>query len=279
MDKQIVYIKQSSNLFAKGLKQHTDSGEQLTTHPNSFRFYFPRKNAKGEWITGLTKEEAEHYGKILGEDLSPYSSFWENFLIQLILRREDIFFNLKNPLDYIKYKCSLANRFIAPSKDDLKEGLYHEEQCILYVDNPEEDLRKENEIAELKDEITSKIFLMKAQKEKMFLILAKTGKIVNETWGESLLYKMLRSYVEELGSNKEKLSELLKILDTDNYTLQVEYTVNKALTFSKKQIIKITNNQYVFGDKILGTKKSKVIEYFMKDEGMFQLLMEEMLED
>lgn len=279
MEKSIVFIKQTHSSFSRGvIKQTTDTGDVFALHPNSFRFYYPRKNRKGQWITGLTEDETKKYSDILGIDLNPYSSFWETYRMVLISGRTEITFNLNNPEEYIKYKCALANKYIAEKRDDLMEGIYHEEGCFLYVDDPEGDLRKENELAELKDEITSKIFLMKNQKEKMFLILSKTGKIVNESWNEGLLYKMLRSHVEECNNNKEKLQHFLDILEIDNYTLQVEYNVNKALTSNKKQVIKIVNGQYIFGDKVLGSNKAKAIEYFMKNEDMFQLLLEEMLE-
>ena len=54
MEKNIVFIKQTHSSFSRGvIKQTTDTGDVFALHPNSFRFYYPRKKEsrgiKGCW--------------------------------------------------------------------------------------------------------------------------------------------------------------------------------------------------------------------------------------
>lgn len=277
MENKVITIRQSLNSFAKALNlklENDAKDKELTTHPSSFRIYYPRKGRNGAWITGLTEEEQEKFGKILGKDLSGYSDYWESFQMILVNKNNEIVFNLNRPLEFITYKCALANKFVAPTKKDLidDEDLY-KDNCFLYVYDPEGEVRRENTLSELKDECTSKIFLMKNQKEKMFYVLAKTQSLVNETWSEAVLYKTLREYLGGLNTI-EKLEKFKSILETDSHLLTVEYIVNKELT--NPTVVKYEKGQYIFGDKILGSSKAKAVEAFLKNDSLFSLLMEEL---
>lgn len=266
MKKKLIEIRQQSNNFAKmlGIKD-------VTTHPQSFVGKFPMRDKRtGEWITGLTDEEIETLGKRLKKDLTVNSDFWETLYILLVDRNNKVAFNLDNPMEYIKYKCALANKYFAPTKEDLKEEPYHGMDCYLYVYDPEGDLKRENELRSLRDEASSLILAMQHQKEKMLYCLAKTGKMTNSLWSEGVLLRGLRTHLDGL-AKKEGLEQFVKILKTPNMTLQVEYTCERA----KGKEIKYVNGMYVFGALTFGSKWESVIEHFTKNEEDFALLQAE----
>jgi len=270
---KIIQVKQKANLFARGLRQvdeRTGKLADFTTHPNSIRSYFPRKGQNGDWITGLTDKEAEDLGKRLKKDLTPSSDFWESLEIKLVNRTSEVTFNLDNPLQFIQYKCAIANKFLAENLEQLKEPDFYVNDSFLYVYDPEGETKRENSLRELKDECTALIFNMRTQKEKMFYILAKTGAVVNESWTPGILYKNLSLHLEGL-KKQEQLEMYKEILTTDNEKLQVEYLVKKA--FGKE--ITFLNGQWVFGGNSLGSNKDNVIQAFIKKPDLFVLLQEE----
>lgn len=270
---KIIQVKQKANLFAKGLNQIDEKTGKLadfTTHPNSIRSYYPRKSQNGEWITGLSEKETEEYGKRLRKDLTPSSEFWESLEMRLVNKTVEVTFNLDNPLQFIQYKCAIANKFLAENIEQLKEPAFYISDSFLYVYDPEGDIKRENGLRELKDECTAIIFNMRTQKERMFYILAKTGAVVNESWTPGILYKNLSLYLDGM-KKTEQLENYKEILTTDNESLQIEYLVKKS--FGKE--ITFMNGQWVFGGNSLGSSKDKVFETFTKKPDLFVLLQEE----
>lgn len=74
----------------------------------------------GRFCNVLTNDEKQFLEQFMGLDpdaLSVYNTrnnYWENF--QVPLKKDDNYFDLSDPTDYIKYKVLLANKdFIAPS--------------------------------------------------------------------------------------------------------------------------------------------------------------------
>jgi hypothetical protein len=79
---------------------------------------------------------------------------------------------------------------------------------------------------------------------------------------------MLTSHLNNL-KKTEALTKFKNVLSTDNQTLFVEFTVNRQ----KNKAIKYQNEQWVFGNTIIG-KTDKLYDFFIKDEDMFMLLLE-----
>lgn len=266
---KVVQVKQIPSLFVReNIKTNAGASFDFTTHPNSIRVYSPQKNVRGEWITGLTEEEETKFGKILNKDLSVHSDYWKSLEIYLVNRTSLVTFNLSNPEQYIRYKCALANKFLAETKEQLKEPEYTKDNCFLYVYDPEGDAKRRSELQELRDECTSLIYATKGNKEKQMYLCAKLGMVVHTDYTSSFYYNMLTSHLANL-SKTEALTKFKNVLSTDNQTLFVEFTVNKQ----KNRAIKYQNEQWVFGNTIIG-KTDKLYDFFIKDEDMFMLLLE-----
>lgn len=266
---KVVQVKQVPSLFVReNIKSNSGASFDFTTHPNSIRVYSPSKNQKGEWITGLTEEEEIRLGKILNKDLSVYSDYWKSLEIYLVNRTSLVTFNLSNPEQYIRYKCALANKFLAETKEQLKEPDYTKDNCFLYVYDPEGDAKRRSELQELRDECTSLIYATKGNKEKQMYLCAKLGMVVHTDYSSSFYYNMLTSHLNNL-KKAEALTKFKDVLSTDNQTLFVEFTVNRQ----KNKAIKYQNEQWVFGNALIG-KTDKLYDFFIKDEDMFMLLLE-----
>lgn len=265
MKKKVIEIRQSANKFAKMLGQ-----KDFTTHPESYVGKYPKRNTNGDWITGLSEDEAETYGKRLKKDLSINSEFWEDLYILLVNRTNKVLFNMDNPLDAVKFKCAIANKYIAPTLEDLKEEDYHKSDCYLYVYDEVGDFERESTLRELRQEAITLIFTMKNQKEKMLYILAKTGSMTNSEWTSGILHKGLSNHLEKI-TKKEQLTSFIELLKSDNLTLSIEYYVNKA----KGKEIKIKDGIFYFGNITFGSRWDDVVKHFKKNEQDFELLVSE----
>lgn len=90
----------------------------------------------GRIHTGLIKKDEERLGKILREDLSPNSKFWETFRVKI--GAEDISLNLDDPYDELKYLFLKGHKRVAASIDDRKPTANY------YISNKEAEADKHN---------------------------------------------------------------------------------------------------------------------------------------
>jgi hypothetical protein len=188
----------------------------------------------------------------------------------LVNGKTPITFNLNHTEQLIRYKCAVANKEIAESKDQLDDPDYKVNDCFLYVYDPIGDVERESVLEIIKDEITGLISGMRLQKEKSMLVCAKMNIPFNEEYTATQFYQMLKAKLKSL-KRIEHLEQFKSVLQLPMDSLHVEYLVNKEIGKS----IKMVNTQWTFADKVLGNTKAKVIEYFIKDEGMFSLLSDE----
>ena len=102
----------------------------------------------GQYADVLTKNEKAYLEDAMGLEYNALSvhkvknNFWSNFFVKL--QKQDNYFNLGIPEDYIKYKVLLANTdIVAPSFDELQsrpKATY--EFVILHQKEEEQELRK-----------------------------------------------------------------------------------------------------------------------------------------
>ena len=111
-------------------------------------FVVPRLSSTGLYKDVLTKDEKDYLEYAIGLEpnaLSIYrknDNFWDdsnpNGIGRVTLHKEDNYFNLSNPADYIKYKILLANKDqIAPSLQELEERPKATYQFVVIAENAE----------------------------------------------------------------------------------------------------------------------------------------------
>ena len=111
-------------------------------------FVVPRLTSTGLYKNILTDDEKNYLEYAMGLEpnaLSIYKkhdNFWDdsndNGIGRVILHKQDNYFDLSNPADYIKIKILLANKeYIAPSLEELEERPKATYQFVIISENSE----------------------------------------------------------------------------------------------------------------------------------------------
>ena len=122
---------------------------------NSFRVFVVPKLRSGAFVNVLTDEEKTCLEEVMGLEYNALSSlkkvdnFWDdsnpNGISQVRLTKQDNYFDLSDPVDYIKYKILLANKdYIAPSLSavtDMPKATY---QFVIISEGDETKTAKDN---------------------------------------------------------------------------------------------------------------------------------------
>ncbi len=121
------FLKKQSNMYTN--PRHVFSGGM---GENSVKTFVVPKLSSGSYVNVLTNSEKAFLENFMGleyDDLSVYKkkdNFWddsnENGINTVHLLKQDNYFNLADPQEYIKYKILLANKdMIAPSLKELED--------------------------------------------------------------------------------------------------------------------------------------------------------------
>lgn len=239
----------------------------FTVPPMALRAANPLKNINGDYITGLTQDEAEQYGKILGEDLSPRSVVWKTDRFRAIYKQPNMpekIFNVSNPIHAIQVKFLIANGFVAPNKDSIKENPKYR-NTVFYFTSDQDEETKAVQFTMIKEEVSSILFQMRNQKEKMLLVGSKLGLPVRESYNEKTLYQMLVNYKDE-AKTSQLLETVLTICKSSPTELQADYYVFQSLN----KIIKYdaANQVYTYEGKVLGSSREEIVTELKKPENV-----------
>ncbi len=128
---------------------------------NATRTFVVPKLTSGMFVNVLTDNEKAYLEEIMGLEynaLSVYKkvdNFWddsnENGISRVRLTKQDNYFNLSDPEDYIRYKILLANKdFIAPSLQALQDTPKATYQFVIIAEGDESKIAKDNMSANMK---------------------------------------------------------------------------------------------------------------------------------
>jgi hypothetical protein len=272
MSKNLYVVKQIANSFTKDLfaanYDPSTVGKEIgigefTVFPNCLRTANPMMDGTGKYITGLTKEQEQEYGEALGVDLSPRSEVWGLGRFRATIsspKTNEIVFNPAKAEDFVKIQFLLANGYVAPKKESIKEDPKYKE-TVFYFSNDAEEETRTMRVMELKEELGSEIYKMRHQKEKMLLVANKVGITVREAFTESTLYKLLVSYKDELKA-LDRMEAFKQIIDMKAADLQADYYVIQAIG----KLIKYDadNGYYSFNNKVLGKNREEIVQELKK---------------
>jgi len=143
-EKIIVRFVPSSNAMVQG-KGHVLSGGMAENATRSF--VVPRLRS-GQYVNVLTDNEMACLEKIMGlrkGALSIYNkenNFWNDSnpdgIGSVTLRKQDNYFDMSDPIDYIKVKVLLANKnYICPSLQELRDRKKATYQYVIVSENAE----------------------------------------------------------------------------------------------------------------------------------------------
>ena len=122
---------------------------------NSFRVFVVPKLRSGAFVNVLTDEEKTCLEEVMGLEYNALSSlkkvdnFWDdsnpNGISQVRLTKQDNYFDLSDPVDYIKYKILLANKdYIAPSLSAVTDTPKATYQFVIISEGDETKTAKDN---------------------------------------------------------------------------------------------------------------------------------------
>lgn len=122
---------------------------------NATRTFVVPRLSSGMFINVLTDKEKAFLEEAMGLEYNALSiykkvdNFWddsnENGISKVRLTKQDNYFNLSDPEDYIRYKILLANKdFIAPSLQVLQDSPKATYQFVIISDGEETKVAKDN---------------------------------------------------------------------------------------------------------------------------------------
>ena len=122
---------------------------------NSFRVFVVPKLRSGAFVNVLTDEEKTCLEEVMGLEYNALSSlkkvdnFWDdsnpNGISQVRLTKQDNYFDLSDPVDYITYKILLANKhYIAPSLSAVTDTPKATYQFVIISEGDETKTAKDN---------------------------------------------------------------------------------------------------------------------------------------
>jgi hypothetical protein len=199
--------------------------------------YFTRS---GQVYTGLTKEDEVRLGELLHKDLHPGADFWKNFFIRT--SGKDIYLDLTDPMDELKYLFLRNNKRVANGTGDRKPT------ANFVLINQEEESKELNSFNRIKRQAMKEFDKMTPNEMRQCL----------RVFGHSA--ESLDNEVTEA-----KLSEIIegnpqKFLDNwvNNQTRDTDYLIKSAIS---KNVIRKNKSIYKYGSDVIGHTLEETIDY------------------
>jgi len=219
---------------------HKQDWSGITRYPNCYDAIGPYFTRSGRIYTGIDAADAERLGKILGEDLSPGSSYWDTFRIRM--GSEDFYLDTEDPFDELKYLFLKGHKRIAESLDNIKPTAHY------YISNPQEEADKTNKRSRLKRNAYKEFDKMKPSEIKKCLRLYgyKSDEVTDAVAEErlmTLLEQNPQRFFDKWVNNKNRATEFL---------------IKEAVA---KNVVRKNKNMYSYGTSTLGRTLEEAIMY------------------
>lgn len=216
------------------------------------------KKKKQKEITSL-REKLE---RLLNVDLSTDSPFWNKFFITL---DEDRVLDPLNPLDELHEKFLLANRYIAPSLEEMEQNPEYL-GCLFYIYREEEETTKRATKEKKKDKaIATLSSLEEINPGKLKIIAADIFGGNAEEMSVENAYVRLKDFLEvtDIKSQKENIERFMDSANKTPEEMVMKKLLDKAI---KKKIVTSKGNVFKRGDEIYGHNYEEALEFLNSDE-------------
>jgi hypothetical protein len=234
-------------------KWHGKKGKDSFAQPKTVEVLYDSNT--GAYATGLTTEEQDKYGKLIGVDLSetflpdtPHP-FYGSKASWVNLPNQTLVFDTIRNLDYVKVANCKASKYVANSMKEYEDGLWPEATHVIFSEEEEMELKA----------------------SKFQLVQAASVKLVDKTLdGKIAIVQILSNknvkgrsanFVDGILSElvQEKPEEVIRVLSMDKEEVVTRATVLELL---QKNIL-TTQGQAVFymGNQI-GLDYEDAIKYF-----------------
>lgn len=217
----------------------------IKRYPNCVDALGPYLTRSGRIYTGLTKEDEERLGGILGADLRSSSSYWDTFRVRI--GSEDIFLDLDDPFDELKYIFLKSHKRVAASLTDMKPTANY------YVSIPEQEAETANTYNRTKRKAYKEFDKLSPEEVKKCLRIYgyKAGNV-----SDSVAEDRMAGLIEQ---NPERFFTRW----VNNEHKMTEYLVKEGVAQS---VIKKNKNIYSYGSTTLGNTLEDAISFLDNPE-------------
>lgn len=238
-------------------KWHGKTGAESFQRPKKFQVLVDTDSMN--YATGLTDEEVEALNRKVNYDLSPnFNSetphlFWDSPMAMFKMDNNTMFFDISQPLNYIKVKNMKASKFIANSMSQYDEGLFPEATHVIFDESEQAEL-KATKIERNTQAIIEASKMSKDRKIQIILALSdKNMKGQSDNFVNVELRKVIDNDTDEfLRYTSMKAEEL------SNYSLVLE-----AL---QKSVLRKDGHKIMYHESILGMDAVDVAKYLLLPE-------------
>lgn len=204
--------------------------------------------------TGLTEEEEEKYGKLLGKNLSSLYNpeephpFWDSRQGEVRLENVTQILNPDFADHYVKIAVMKASKFVANSYKEWEEGLWPHATHVLLDEEDEVEI-KASKLEAKNQAVLEGSKLSKERKIEIVFVISgkllkgKSDNFVNVAFGE-LVDKNPEEVLRYIRMNKETMS---------NHALVLEAI--------QKNVFMRDGHRILYHDSVLGQDVSEVITY------------------
>lgn len=238
-------------------KWHGKSGQESFTRPKSSQALVNGESMT--YDTGLTKEEIEALEKVVKYDLTNHFNteephpFWDSPMSKVKLENNTMFFDISQPLNYIKVKVMKASKYVANSMIDYENGLFPEATHVIF-DEAEQAEVLATKVQQEEDAIIAASSMSKDR--KIELVLALSGKNLKGQ-SDNFVKVELNKVIKKDTTEFLRLNTMDKI-ELSNYSLVLE-----AL---QKSVLRKDGHKILYHDSILGMEELEVAKYLMLDD-------------
>lgn len=238
-------------------KWHGKTGAESFQRPKKFQVLVDTDSMS--YATGLTEEEIVALNKKVNYDLSSnFNSeephpFWDSPMAMYKMENHTMFFDISQPLNYIKIKNMRASKFIANSVADYEEGLYPEATHVIFDESVQAEL-KASKIEKHTEAIIRSSTMSKDKKIQVILALShKNMKGQSDNFVNVELRKVIDNETDEFLRYTSMRPEELA-----SYSLVLE-----AL---QKSVLRKDGHKILYHDSILGMDEVDVARYLMIED-------------
>jgi len=215
------------------------------------------------------KKERESLERLLGVDLTPGSTYWNDYYI--ILDDEEVDLDFSNPLDRVRERFLIANGYVAPSFEDIEnDERYH--NTIFYIFREAEESTKSIEKTKLEDKAKASLYSLYEDNPAKLTIVAQylLGHALNADVKSDVAYTKLRDYIETTDKNKKKinLASFIDAVSKSPEEMATKIILDKAI---KRQIVKARGGIHRRGEVILGNTYAEALDYLLSVENSGEL--------
>jgi len=211
------------------------------------------------YATGLNEDEIVELSKKVNYDLSnnfnseEQHPFWDSPMGMFKLENYTMFFDIMQPLNYIKIKNMLASKYVANSMKEYEEGLFPEATHVIF----DEALAAEEEASkvELKDRaVVAKVAMTKDRKIEIILAIDhKNLKGQSDNFVNVALDKLIQRDAQAF----------LHYADMNNEQLALYALVLEAL---QKSVLRKDGHKILYHESQIGTDEMDVARYLHNPE-------------